>query len=74
MITGASGRLPEAFITAAFMAGLLTIWPFVVWRYCKRRLLGVREAAYLQRDRGVGRSRNSAAEAAYDGRNPEGRH
>lgn len=41
-----------ALISRLFFAGLLVIWPFTIWFYCKRRLLEVSNAGFLGRQWG----------------------
>lgn len=49
LLLGDQLGFPAALITRLFFAGLLVIWPFTIWFYCKRRLLEVSNAEFLGR-------------------------
>ncbi len=49
LLLGEPLGFPAALITQFFTAGLLLVWPFAIWAYCKRRRSEVRDAQFLDR-------------------------
>ena len=56
LLLGVPLGFPAALITTLFTAGLLLVWPFAIWSYCKRRSTETSHAQFLDRHLGVSAS------------------